>query len=156
MKKTYPVLRGSSFLAALSFSFGEEWWCCLSLKGLSSTVFQEVSFWVCRTQQAEREALMTGMSFMEIIMPLTEEIDFSRKSSARADWRGWGMFCPHLPGHCWLSIMAGCGPSLKGLVHFRSRWGVQVITASLGTAFGFHPAFHHLSLESYWTGTLIF
>lgn len=45
----------------------------------------------------------------------------------------------------WLSIMAEHGPSLKGLVHFRSRWGVQVITASLGTTFGFHPAFHHLS-----------
>ena len=72
---------------------------CLWMKGLSSTVFQ-VLFWVCRTQQ--REALMTGMSFMEIIMPLTEEIDFTRKSSARADWSGWGMFCPYLPDH-WMA-----------------------------------------------------
>lgn len=137
------------------FICGKKWWCCLSLKAFPVLSFRRsYSEYVQPSRLRERpddRHVFHGNYYASYWgnWLLKEEL-----SSCRL--KGVGHVLSTLPGHCWLSIMAGCGPSLKGLVHFVSRWGVQVITASLGTAFCFHPAFHHLSLESYWTGTFIF
>lgn len=144
MKKTYPVLRGSSFLAALSFSFGEEWWCCLW------RAFPVLSFRRSHSEYVEPSRLRERLWWQaclswKLLCLLRRKLTSQGRAQLVQTEGGGACFVHTCQVTGWLSIMAGCGPSLKGLVHFRSRWGVQVITASLGTAFGFHPAFHHLS-----------
>lgn len=58
---------------------------------------------------------------------------------------GGACFCPYLPDHRMAEHHGRTWTQFKRSGAFQIRRGAQVITASLGTAFGFHPAFHHLS-----------
>lgn len=115
MKKTYPVLRGSSFLAALSFSFGENGGAVCLWRAFPVLSFRRSYYRYTTWPSRLRERLWWQACLSwKLLCLLLREIDFSRKAQLVQTEGGGSMFCPHLPGHCWLSIMAGCGPSLKG------------------------------------------
>lgn len=98
---------------------------CSWRKGFSNTIFWEVLCWVRRIQQAKKNAFMTGMhAFHGNYYAFHWGNWLLKEGLVQTDWGGGGggrCFVQICQITIWPSMVAECGPSLKGLVHFTSR-----------------------------------